>query len=144
MKTYSPKKHEIVRAWYHIDADGKILGKVATKVADLLRGKHKTSFVPHIDCGDFVVVTNVEKIALTGNKLTQKTYHAHSGHIGHLKSKTAQALISEGNAATILIEAVKGMIPPNKLRDDIVKKLKTYQGAEHPHSAQQPKTIEIK
>lgn len=144
MKTFSPKKQDIVRAWYHIDADGKILGKIATKAAVLLRGKHKTSFVPHLDCGDFVVVTNAEKIVLTGNKLTQKTYHAHSGHIGHLKSKTAQDLIGEGNAAHILIEAIKGMIPPNKLRDDIMKKLKIYQGAEHPHSAQQAKTIEIK
>lgn len=142
-KTYSPRDKDIVRQWFHIDASGKVLGKVATRIADLLRGKAKPYFVPHVDCGDFVVVTNVDKIVLTGNKETQKTYYSHSGYMGHVSSTTPDELRRKERTDEVLIKAVKGMIPGNKLRDESMKKLKVFAGEAHNHEAQKPVTIEI-
>lgn len=144
MKTLVPKKKEIIQGWYHIDAEGKVLGKVATRIADLLRGKLKTNFTAHLDCGDFVVVTNVEKIALTGKKEVQKMYYKHSGFPGGLKEINAGELRRTGKADRILLEAVRGMLPHNKLRDDLMKKLKIFLGPEHTHQAQKPETITIR
>ncbi len=142
-KTYSPKEKEIVRQWFHIDANGKVLGKVATRVADLLRGKGKTLFVPHVDCGDFVIVTNVDGIVLTGNKGTQKKYMSHSGYQGHESAVTPDELRRNGQADRILLEAVRGMLPRNKLRDEVLTKLKIFTGDAHNHEAQKPVTIEL-
>jgi large subunit ribosomal protein L13 len=142
-KTYSPKKQDIVRQWFHIDGNGQVLGKVATRIADLLRGKRKPIWAPHVDCGDFVIVTNADKIVLTGNKETQKQYYSHSGYMGHVSSTTPDELRRKGKADWILMEAVKGMIPRNKLRDDVLSKLKIFPGEAHNHEAQKPVTIEI-
>ncbi len=142
-KTFSPKEKDIVRQWFQIDADGKVLGRVATRVADLLRGKNKVVFAPHVDCGDFVIVTNVDKIVLTGKKETQKQYYSHSGYMGHVSSTTPDELRAKGKADWILMEAVKGMIPRNKLRDDMLKKLKIFPGEAHNHEAQKPVIIEL-
>lgn len=142
-KTLVPKKKDITQNWYHIDAEGKVLGKVAVKIADLLRGKTKPTFTAHLDCGDFVVVTNVGKIALTGKKEVQKMYYKHSGFPGGLKEISAGELRRTGKADRILLEAVRGMIPRNKLRDELMKKLKIFLGPEHTHQAQKPETITV-
>lgn len=142
-KTFRPKKSDITRNWYHIDAQGKVVGKVAVKVADLLRGKNKPYFVSNMDCGDFVVVTNLEKVVFTGKKETQKQYVSHSGYKGHMKSISPAELRATGRTENILIEAVKGMIPRNKLRDAILEKLKIFPGETHTHEAQKPVTIEL-
>lgn len=142
-KTFTPKKEDITRTWFHIDASGKVVGKVATRIADLLRGKNKPYFVPNMDCGDFVVVTNVDKIVLTGKKETDKKYITHSRWQGSTKTVTPAELRMKGHPEKILIEAVRGMIPRNKLRDPILLKLKVYTGDTHTHEAQKPVTIEI-
>lgn len=142
-KTYSPKTTDVTRQWFHIDANEKVLGRVATRVADLLRGKGKPYFAAHVDCGDFVIVTNVDKIVLTGNKETQKQYTSHSGYQGHTSAITPDELRRLGRADEILIQAVKGMIPRNKLRDEVLKKLKIFAGEAHNHEAQKPVTIEL-
>jgi large subunit ribosomal protein L13 len=142
MKTYSPKKTDLKREWYLVDVKGKTLGRVATKLANILRGKNKPIFAPHIDCGDFLVVINAAHIKLTGNKLQQKEYHSHSQYAGGLKTIRAEELL-EKKPTMILEHAVAGMIPRNKLKKDILKKMKVFAEAEHKHEAQNPKPLEI-
>ena len=142
MKTFMPKSGEIERNWQVVDAEGKILGRLATEIANTLRGKNKPNFTPHMDTGDFVVVINAGKISLTGKKLTDKVYYHHTGYPGGIRSITAEKLL-EKKPEQLLIEAVKGMLPKNKLQSVFMKKLKVYAGADHPHSAQQPKTASI-
>lgn len=139
LKTYSAKPGEVERNWVLIDLDGQVLGRAATTIADLLRGKTKPEFTPHVDCGDFVVAINAAKVKLTGNKLEQKTYYRHSGYLGHLKSESAKDLLSR-KPEEVLRQAVRGMLPKTDLGKNLLKKLKIYSGPEHPHTAQQPVT----
>jgi large subunit ribosomal protein L13 len=138
MKTYSAKPGEITREWYLVDADGLTLGRLATVIADTLRGKRKPVFTPHVDTGDFVVVVNAEKIAVTGNKLDQKMYYRHSGYPGGLKERTLREQL-ERRPTEVLRKAVKGMLPRNRLGRQQITKLKIYVGPDHPHEAQTPK-----
>lgn len=142
MKTFVPKSSDISRDWYLVDAENVVLGRVATRIADVLRGKNKPTFAPSVDTGDFVVVVNAEKIALTGSKLSDKIYYSHSGYPGGIKSISAGKLI-EKRAEELIKKAVKGMLPKNKLASQMLKKLKIYAGPAHPHKAQQPKALEI-
>ena len=144
MKTFVQKKEQALkeRKWFLIDAENKVLGKVAIKVANLLRGKTKATFTPHVDCGDFVVVINADKIKLTGKKETDKVYYRHSGNPGGLKSRTAKEM-REKHPERMIEIAVKGMIPHTKLGDHVYSKLKVYAGSEHPHTAQSPQKIEL-
>ncbi len=137
MKTYFPKSNEIKRSWYIIDAQDKVLGDVATHVADLLRGKNKPVFSPHLDSGDFVVVINAQKVKVTGQKPVQKLYRSHSGYFGHLREISLKDML-EKKPEELLENAVAGMLPKNRMRKDFLKKLKIYAGSEHPHAAQQP------
>ena len=138
MKTYSAKPGEITRDWYVVDADGQTLGRLATQIADRLRGKNKPQFTPHVDTGDFVVVVNCEKIVVTGNKLDQKIYYRHSGYPGGLRSRPLREQLQR-RPTEVLRKAVKGMLPRNKLGAQQLTKLKIYVGPEHPHTAQEPK-----
>ena len=142
MRTYSPKPGEIERQWHIIDASDVVLGRLATHTATLLRGKHKPTFAPHVDTGDFVVIINAGKVALTGNKRQTKVAYRHSGYPGGLKQVRYEELLSTRPEHAVEL-AVKGMLPHNKLARQIIKKLKVYPGAEHPHAAQQPKPFEI-
>lgn len=142
MKTFSPKKADLTKKWYLIDVKGQTLGKAATKIASILRGKDKALFAPHVDCGDFVVVINAAEIKMSGNKADKKKYYRHSRFPGGLKEETA-AEVLEKHPERVLERAVRGMVPPNKLRADIVKKLKIYAGSEHKHEAQQPEPINL-
>ncbi len=137
MSTYMAKPNEIKKNWYVIDAEGKPLGRVATEIARILRGKHKTIFTPHVDTGDFVIVINAEKVQLTGKKLQQKQYVRHSGYPGGLKTMSYERLLKEKPERAIE-KAVKGMLPHNRLGRAQGRKLKVYGGPEHPHTAQQP------
>jgi large subunit ribosomal protein L13 len=144
MRTFSAKPAEAAaaRAWWVVDAEGQPLGRVASKVATVLRGKHKTTFTPHVDTGDFVVVINAAKVKATGRKLDQKNYYTHSGYIGHLKTvKLRDAL--EKNPEMPIKHAVKGMLPKNILGRQLLKKLKVYAGTEHPHAAQKPQPLSL-
>jgi large subunit ribosomal protein L13 len=134
MKTYSTKASEIKRQWHTIDASGKVLGKVATEAASLLMGKHKPIFSRHLDSGDFVVITNAEKVRVTGNKRKQKLYYRHSGYPGGLKSINLEKL-SQTEPTRVIEYAVKGMLPKNRLRDGMMKRLRVYVGEVHPHPA---------
>ncbi len=136
MKTYVPKKDEVERQWWLIDADGRILGRLATQVANLLRGKNKPQYVDIMDTGDFVVVVNAEKIKVTGKKLDQKKYYSHTGYPGGIKEKTLRELMDK-KPEEVIRKAVWGMLPKNKLNRAIHKKLKVYAGPDHPHEAQQ-------
>ncbi len=138
MKTYIPKKDEIERNWWLINAEGKVLGRLASEVANLLRGKGKPLYVDFLDCGDYVIIVNAEKIKLSGNKLEQKKYYSHSGYPGGIKEKTLRELM-EKNPEEVIRNAVRGMIPKNKLGRAMNKKLKVYCGPDHPHEAQKPK-----
>ena len=142
MRTYSPKTGEIERQWHIIDASDVVLGRLATHTATLLRGKHKPTFAPHVDTGDFVVIINAGKVALTGNKRQTKVAYRHSGYPGGLKQIGYGELLATRPEKAVEL-AVKGMLPHNKLARQIIKKLKVYPGAEHPHAAQQPKSFEI-
>jgi large subunit ribosomal protein L13 len=142
MRTYSPKAGEITREWHVIDATDVVLGRLATQAAALLRGKHKPTFVPHMDVGDFVIIINADKVALTGSKLKQKKEYRHSGYPGGLTATTYAELL-ETNPERAVEKAVKGMIPHNKLGRAQLTKLKVYSGATHPHAAQNPKPFEI-
>lgn len=142
MRTYSPKPADITREWYVIDATDVVLGKLASQAAVLLRGKHKTTFAPHIDTGDFVIIVNADKVVLTGNKGSDKKVYRHSGYPGGLKAATVGELI-ETNPRRVVETAVKGMLPHNKLGRAQLRKLKVYAGPEHPHAAQQPKEFVI-
>jgi large subunit ribosomal protein L13 len=141
MKTYSAKPGEITREWYLVDAEGKTLGRLATQIADTLRGKRKPQFTPHVDTGDFVIVVNAEKIHVTGNKLDQKRYYRHSGYPGGLRSRTLREQLDR-RPTEVLRVAVKGMLPKNRLARQQITKLKIYAGPEHPHEAQNPKPLE--
>ncbi len=141
-KTYSPKPGDITRHWFVADADGQTLGRFASEVAKILRGKHKPTFAPHVDGGDFVIVINAEKIAVTGNKEQAKMYYRHSGFPGGL-SEMSLAEMREKHPDRIVETAVKGMLPKNKLGRQMMSKLKVYAGPEHPHAAQQPTPLEI-
>ena len=140
MKTFSPTPKDINREWFVVDAEDKILGRLATQIAHRLRGKHKPEFAPHMDNGDFIVVVNCEKIKVTGNKLHQKTYYRHSGYIGGLKATSLEKVLHK-KPEFVLMHAVRGMLPKNILGRALLKKLKVYVGAEHPHGAQQPKPL---
>ncbi|MFZ3209175.1 MAG: 50S ribosomal protein L13 [Geobacteraceae bacterium] len=142
MKTQVAKKEEIIRDWYLINAEDKVLGRIATHIANVLRGKNKPTFTPSVDTGDFVIVVNANKIALTGNKLNDKIYYSHSGYPGGIKSINAGKLL-EKRPADIIKKAVKGMLPKNKLGAHMLKKLKVYSSSEHPHKAQQPKALNL-
>ena len=137
MKTFSLKNSEVSRDWVVFDASGKILGRFATKIADKLRGKDKPTFTPHVDGGDFVIVINADKVKVTGNKAEQKKYYKHSLYPGGLKEKSYKEVL-ESTPERIIENAVKGMLPKNKLGKSIIKKLKVYSGSEHPHESQNP------
>jgi large subunit ribosomal protein L13 len=141
MKTYSAKPGEVTREWYLVDAEGKTVGRLATLIADTLRGKRKPQYTPHVDTGDFVIVVNAEKIQVTGNKLDQKRYYRHSGYPGGLRSRTLREQLDR-RPTEVLRVAVKGMLPKNRLARQQITKLKIYAGPEHPHEAQNPRPLE--
>ncbi|KTC73751.1 50S ribosomal protein L13 [Legionella birminghamensis] len=142
MKTFSAKAHEVKRDWFIIDASDKTLGRLATEIARRLRGKHKAEYTPHVDTGDYIIVTNAEKVTVTGRKFKEKMYYHHSGFPGGIKSTSFEKL--QAKSPTRIIElAVKGMLPKNVLGREMYRKLKVYAGSEHPHAAQQPKQLEI-
>ena len=141
MKTYSAKPGEVDRNWWVVDADGKNLGRLASEIANVLRGKNKPQYTPHTDTGDFVVVVNADKIAVTGNKLTQKIYYRHSGYPGGLKAESLGHLLQR-RPAEVLRKAVKGMLPKNRLAAQQLVKLKIYAGPKHPHAAQKPEEMQ--
>jgi large subunit ribosomal protein L13 len=142
MKTWTAKTHEIERRWYVVDAEGQTLGRLATRIADTLRGKRKPEYTPHIDTGDFVVVVNADKIAVTGKKLEQKIYYRHSGYPGGLRERTLREELDR-RPTEVLRKAVKGMLPRNRLARQQITKLKIYAGPTHPHEAQAPKPLEV-
>ena len=142
MKTLSAKPETVKRDWYVVDATGKTLGRMSTEIARRLRGKHKPEYTPHVDTGDYIVVVNAEKVAVTGKKVNDKMYHRHTGYIGGLKSISFGKLIVKAPESVIEI-AVKGMLPKGPLGRDMFRKLKVYAGAEHPHTAQQPQVLEL-
>ncbi len=142
MKTYSLKKEDVVREWFVLDVTDKVLGRVATKIADRIRGKDKPTFTPHTDGGDYVIVVNAEKIKVTGSKFSNKKYYTHSLYPGGLKTQTFREL-HEKNPEKIIEEAVKGMLPKNKLGKSMIKKLKVFRGPSHDHDSQQPKEWKI-
>ena len=142
MKTYTAKPGEIQREWFLVDAEGQTLGRLATRIADTLRGKGKPAYTPHVDTGDFVVVVNAEKIAVTGSKLDTKIYYRHSGYPGGIRQRTLREQL-ERRPTEVLRKAVKGMLPKNKLASAQITKLKLYAGPEHPHEAQSPKPLEV-
>lgn len=140
MKTFSAKKEEVVHNWFQINAETETLGHLATKIAHILRGKHKPIYTPHVDTGDFIVVTNAGKIKLTGNKQQDKKYYRHTGYPGGIRSVNASELL-EKKPEILIIKAVRGMLPKNRLGRQMIKKLKIYSGKDHPHQAQQPKPL---
>ncbi len=142
MKTYTPKPQDIQRDWYIVDADDKILGRLATQIALRLRGKHKPEYTPYVDNGDFIVVVNAAKIKVTGKKMTDKIYKKHTGHMGGLKETPLKDMLAK-KPEDVIILAVKGMLPKTRLGRALLKKLKVYAGTEHPHSSQQPKQLEL-
>lgn len=142
MRTYSATPREIEREWLVVDAQGQTLGRLATRIASVLRGKHKPIYSPHLDCGDFVIVVNAEKVAVTGRKMDQKIYYRHSGYPGGLKEIDLRKQL-QLHPERVVESAVRGMLPKNRLGRKLFKKLKVYAGPTHPHQAQQPKTLEI-
>ena len=142
MRTYVPKEGEISREWVVMDAADQVLGRLATEVARILRGKHKPDFTPYLDTGDFVVIVNAERVRLTGAKLDDKVYYRHSGRPGSLKSETARERLDK-HPERVIQAAVWGMLPKNRLGRKLLRKLKVYAGPEHPHDAQQPKTLTL-
>ena len=142
MKTYNAKPHEVEQNWLIVDAEGQTLGRMASGIATRLRGKHKAEYTPHVDTGDYVVVINAEKVKVTGNKATDKIYHSHSGFPGGLKSISFEKL-QERSPEKVIKLAVKGMLPRTPLGRAMFKKLKVYAGTDHPHGAQQPKTVTL-
>lgn len=143
MDTFMAKKSDVIRNWYVIDAEGKNLGRVASKAATILRGKHKAIYTPHVDCGDYVIIINAEKVNLTGNKLEQKMYYNHSGYPGGLRERNAKEMI-ENYPEEMMERAIKGMLPKGRLGRAMGKKLFVYRGSDHKHEAQKPITMEIK
>ena len=144
MKTYSAKPSEITHGWFLIDAEDIVLGRLATIVANRLRGKHKTIFTPNIDCGDNIIIVNAEKVKLTGAKLEKKIHYWHTGHPGGIKERTYGALLSGKHPERVVMQAVKRMLPGNKLARTQMTNLRVYAGAEHPHDAQNPEVLDVK
>ncbi|HHX79776.1 MAG TPA: 50S ribosomal protein L13 [Acholeplasmataceae bacterium] len=142
-KTFMANAQNVERKWYLVDATDLVLGRLSTEVAAILRGKHKPTFTPHVDCGDYVIIVNAEKIALTGNKLQDKMYYRHSGYPGGLKQRNAKTLL-DNQPEKILEKAIRGMLPKNKLGAAMYRKLFVYAGPEHPHQAQKPEVLNIK
>jgi len=142
MKTYTAKPREIEQTWYLVDAEGRTMGRLATQIAELLRGKGKPQYTPHIDTGDFVVVVNAEKVRVTGNKLEQKVYYRHSGYPGGLRERTLAEQLAR-RPEEVLRRAVRGMLPKNRLAAAQLRKLRIYAGPDHPHAAQNPVTLEV-
>lgn len=142
MKTESRKIENADKTWFVIDAEDRVLGRMASRIALILRGKHKATFVPHLDNGDFVIVVNAEKVKLTGNKRADKNYYYHTGYPGGIRSNTAEELLAK-QPGRVIEHAVKGMLPKNRLGSQLLKKLKVYAGPEHPHAAQQPENLDI-
>lgn len=142
MKTFLPNNDQVNRDWYLFDADKQVLGRIATQIANILRGKNKPTYTPSVDTGDFVIVVNAEKIMLTGAKYDDKIYYSHSGFPGGIKSISAGKLLQK-KPEDLIRKAVKGMLPKNKLARHMLSKLKVYAGSEHPHKAQQPKTVQL-
>lgn len=140
MKTYMQRKEDVERKWYVIDAEGETLGRLATKVASILRGKHKPTYTPHIDGGDYVIITNASKVVLTGDKLNKKIYYNHSRYTGGLRERTAKEMI-EKYPVEMIERAIKGMLPKGRLGRQMYKKLFVYAESEHPHSAQKPEEL---
>lgn len=140
--TYMAKPNEVNRKWYIVDAEGKTLGRLATSIATILKGKHKPEYTPHVDTGDYVIVVNCEKVCLTGKKLDNKMYYRHTGYPGGLKTMDYRTLL-EKKPEMAIFKAVKGMLPHNKLGRKMIKKLKVYKGSEHPHAAQKPEPLEV-
>ena len=143
MRTFMQRKEDVARNWYIIDADGLPLGRLASKVSHMLRGKHKAIYTPHIDCGDFVIVVNASKVNLTGSKLDKKIYYDHSGYPGGLRERTARVM-REKYSTEMIERAVKGMLPKGRLGRQMYKKLFVYEDENHPHMAQQPETLNLK
>src|SRR5690606_423279 len=143
MKTYSAKPSEVERKWIVVDADGVVLGRLASLVAMRLRGKHKPMYTPHVDCGDNVIVINAEKVRLTGRKREQSVFYWHAGHPGGIKGRTKGAILDGRYPERVVQKAVERMIPRGPLGRDVMRKLKVYAGAEHPHAAQQPVTLDV-
>ena len=143
MKTYSAKPGDIERKWFVIDAEGVVLGRLASIVAMRLRGKHKPMYTPHIDCGDHIVIINADKVQLTGNKLADKTYYRHTGYPGGIRSPTAGKILDGKHPERVVEKAVQRMIPKGPLGRQVLRKLKVYAGAEHPHEAQQPEFLDL-
>ena len=141
--TRSAKASEVERRWYVVDASEVVLGRLATRVASVLRGKHRPIYTPHVDTGDFVVIVNAEKVRLTGRKLEQKTYYRHTGWTGHLKSTTAAKVLASPHPERVLEHAVRGMLPKNALGRKMLSKLKVYAGPSHPHAAQKPEELRL-
>jgi large subunit ribosomal protein L13 len=142
VRTFTAKKEEIERGWYVVDAEGQTLGRLASKIAPILKGKHKPIYTPHLDCGDFVVVINADKIRVTGRKMDQKFYYRHSGYPGGIKGISLRDQLAR-HPERVVQSAVRGMLPKNKLGRRMIKKLKIYAGDSHPHAAQQPKSLEL-
>ena len=142
MKTYSAKKSDVERAWHVVDLDGAVVGRAATQIATILRGKHKPTYTPHVDTGDYVVCINAEKIVLTGNKMNDKRYRRYSGYMGGLKERTATELLGL-YPQDIITHAVKGMLPKNALGREMLANLKVYAGPDHPHAGQQPQPLDL-
>jgi large subunit ribosomal protein L13 len=143
MKTYQATAQDRERTWYVVDAENRTLGRLATQIADVLRGKRKPTYTPHVDVGDFVIVINAEKVAVTGKKLEDKRYWRHSGYPGGIRSRTLGEML-EKRPEEVIRKAVKGMLPRNRLARAQLRKLKVYAGPEHPHAAQKPKDLEVK
>ena len=143
MKTYSMKPAEVDKKWFVIDADGLVLGRMAVIIADTLRGKHKPSYTPHVDCGDNIVVINAEKVALTGKKMTDKVYYRHTGYPGGIKARTPQKILEGKKPADVIYLAVQRMLPKNKLARTQLSNLKVYAGTSHPHEAQKPEPLDV-
>jgi len=142
VRTFTQKQEEIERDWYVVDAEGETLGRLASRIAPILKGKHKPIYTPHLDCGDFVVIVNAEKVRVTGRKLDQKLYYRHSGYPGGLKSISLRDQLNR-YPERVLQAAIRGMLPKNKLGRRMIKKLKVYAGDAHPHEAQQPRPLEL-
>jgi len=142
MKSYLAKPHEVERRWYIVDAEGKTLGRLSSRIAMILSGKHKPTYTPHVDSGDFVIVINADKVKLTGKKLDQKMYRWHSGHPGGLKERTYREMMNT-HPEKVILHSVKGMLPKNRLGRRMITRLKVYRGTEHKHQAQMPEVLDI-
>lgn len=142
-KSFMANEKNIVRKWYVVDATDIVLGRLSTEIASILRGKHKPTYTPNVDCGDYVIIVNAEKVALTGNKLDGKIYYRHSGYPGGMKTRSARRML-ELQPQKLLEKSIRGMLPKNRLGEDMYRKLFVYEGPEHPHQAQKPEVLSIK